>query len=735
MRRLPVSVRTPHVLKGVRRLALLVAFSASTSVALAWKPMSHVYLAQVAIEDAIRSGNVEIFEMQRQPDGSYLRISLGNFPVAQEVRSALAQYTYQFRAGVMGPDAYPDIMTGQRLIHEDNFDEDTQGASKTNPLTGNDIRIVRDHAGGTNKYLQHLWEAAEGLPEGDKKTRARAFVLGYLTHAAGDMFAHTYVNGFAGGPFELGYNGYRHLALEAYLGKRTPKLAFYDVSIDGLEEFIYDNLVDARYMHTYVDGRWQPAPMWGAYVGPNTNTSLPVQFSNLRDRLTVDVWEADGKLKSINPIRTYKKAWIEDIEDGLKRWAVYNHHIAVALMMNEDGADVQRAKRIFDEFVTDHLISMAGAPDIVGNIAGLAGEISRIISEFPLNRWIAAAQKELLEWLFKMAVGMTPSEFTSLEDRFDELLGPDSRGPAGAKRMTQSDFDQKEIGIRDSGGSLVEGMNARFDWNTFSPAFNTVQMTRLLLLKPDAVEQVLEKMDVSQSERKKVSSNVMLGFIRSIDKSEEWHSGPDNNVLYDVKDGRGVRAFDRLFVPMDPGLIKVQDAGQEGGGEAGGSGQTGKPDWSATDNWELKPDTIAREFKTYAFRYASQPSVDAPIGRKYIAVEMTIVNRGVDNRRYEVAPGSASLMGANLQEAQHSLVDVSGPGFARGRSEPLLKGEPDTFALVFLVPDSFEPRQVSLKLGSKNVSLPVRLERPVKLAHVRSAFWERSDLIWRKYQP
>jgi len=78
-----------------------------------------------------------------------------------------------FHAGVLGPDAYPDITTGQMRIHPD------------------------DDGIGKGVCLQNLWDEAEDSDD----PVVKIFVRGFLNHAVGNMLMHTYVNHFSGGAF------------------------------------------------------------------------------------------------------------------------------------------------------------------------------------------------------------------------------------------------------------------------------------------------------------------------------------------------------------------------------------------------------------------------------------------------------------------------------------------------------------------------------------------------------
>lgn len=210
------------------------------------KPKTHVFLAEIALQDALKDGKVTIYgtDYTKGTVGS----AIGDFDVDPRALVALQTNAAQFRAGVLGPDAYPDILTGQEIIHP---------AGKDTP--GQPSRVDINTGGpGSNPWLEYLYSRAfNGCnPDGsvphsaDQSAANQAFVLGYLAHAAADMYAHTLINYYAGGPFHFTPtpdNAIKHMVMEGYIEKRTSALASYDASIaNGVDRFIYWNMIDAR---------------------------------------------------------------------------------------------------------------------------------------------------------------------------------------------------------------------------------------------------------------------------------------------------------------------------------------------------------------------------------------------------------------------------------------------------------------------------------------------------------
>lgn len=125
-----------------------------------------------------------------------------------------------FLAGAIGPDGFPDMMTGQMQTHP-GIPEGWQSAD----------------------WLAHLLRTA-------RTDKELAFAWGYVTHAAGDMFAHSYVNNYAGEVFVLTDQErlaeWRHFRLEKFIDERLPTPPGGDIDPASLrvpEKFVADELM------------------------------------------------------------------------------------------------------------------------------------------------------------------------------------------------------------------------------------------------------------------------------------------------------------------------------------------------------------------------------------------------------------------------------------------------------------------------------------------------------------
>ncbi|TNM39719.1 hypothetical protein FHP29_12705 [Nocardioides albidus] len=199
----------------------------------AFKPYTHVQTGQDARSDAIDNGKVTI-------DGA-------EYAVDPKVVAALRDWPSYYNAGVIGPDGFPDLAMGQSVIHPED--------------TGLWLTYL----------LRKAWEAQDDPQYGtEEKSQILAFVYGFLTHAAGDLWAHTMVNQLSEGIFpavdellsdpEKASIALKHLISEGYVGDAT---RFYDgnpergpapggdisddstpgIAFDAPIKFIYNTLV------------------------------------------------------------------------------------------------------------------------------------------------------------------------------------------------------------------------------------------------------------------------------------------------------------------------------------------------------------------------------------------------------------------------------------------------------------------------------------------------------------
>ena len=208
---------------GARLTGLVLTATAVVGVTLfvgsasAFKPYTHNYGGDNAYADAVNDCAVTIENR--------------DYNLAPKLCEALRLKRAHYNAGVVGPDGYPDLIMGQGIIHPGADDPATPEVEGDNPATAADEGTT----GAWLKWvLRKAWEAqAAGSPYGDQEQlEILAFAYGFLTHAAGDMWAHTLVNDLSQGVFppvkeiptdpEKAKIAFRHIIIEGYIGDATP---------------------------------------------------------------------------------------------------------------------------------------------------------------------------------------------------------------------------------------------------------------------------------------------------------------------------------------------------------------------------------------------------------------------------------------------------------------------------------------------------------------------------------
>lgn len=175
----------------------------------AFKVDTHIWVGQQVINDLEDDGQLT-FKLNNKP----VEIS-----VSGDVVDAILSNKSDYLAGNIGPDAFPDAVAGQMVVHPGESSWRTDG--------------------WLNYILSRSSDSATG----------KAFAYGYLGHAAADVFSHSYVNQYAGGTFILTDGEtlveQRHFMLESFISQHTPPLidiAGQDLGSPWNQVVIDDNL-------------------------------------------------------------------------------------------------------------------------------------------------------------------------------------------------------------------------------------------------------------------------------------------------------------------------------------------------------------------------------------------------------------------------------------------------------------------------------------------------------------
>lgn len=172
------------------------------SMARAYKINTHVYVGNEVLKSVEACTNTEL-----KPCVYIDVVGEKKLPIsiAKQVYNSLKKYPDAYLLGNYGPDAFPDMIAGQTVIHPGINDSNTQ-------------------SWGTGDWVHHMLTSAKK----SQNLESISLSYGFAAHAAADTFAHTYVNQFSGGIFSFTDEeteiDERHNLLESLIGKYTPEL-------------------------------------------------------------------------------------------------------------------------------------------------------------------------------------------------------------------------------------------------------------------------------------------------------------------------------------------------------------------------------------------------------------------------------------------------------------------------------------------------------------------------------
>ncbi|HUU06662.1 MAG TPA: hypothetical protein VMZ49_12390 [Patescibacteria group bacterium] len=552
---------------NVTCLVLLICLIVPAHGLWAWKGKAHVYLAMLARQDAIDDGKITLYEMDYEQglikwDAAGKPKILGTYAVDPGILAAIRQYPEQYKAGALGPDAFPDLLTGQTGIHPDN-----------QPL-GFSI---------SDDWMSMLWRACQK----QSSRKVRSAVAGFMAHYAGDLYGHHFVNHYSGGPFELGENALKHLVLESYLDKRIPTLGddFYDFSIEGVSHFLYEQLVTGALVPAADAGQIAAHPNeFFNYAPPRIFKSLQQMVTMIRDalkteraqltrqqnerlrqaracvtsdpaasaRLTAEAAALKASNEALHVVEAYVKAWLDDIVAGQKAWPQFAADFAGAAIFNPNGVDQERVRSICQDFNNHHLLSMLSLPDMVGESMAVAKAFSDFVDRFIpgwMKELMTLLRTDLETYLLMKAWGVTWEIIKMPEVHFDPVMNNQATANSG-ERISLRDFNRNVLKINDDGFRTADTA----DWQRVPALCNSLTMMKLLMLSRQGVAKLIDDLELkgytaNTLEPQLTVANedvpVMLGFMRSLDGSSQWCQG--RKMLFS-RDGC---AYRKLFMAQE----------------------------------------------------------------------------------------------------------------------------------------------------------------------------------------
>jgi hypothetical protein len=430
-----------------------------------WKINTHLFAANIALNDAL--------------DGEVNIPPFGQFPVAKAALSALTDYPATYRAGVLAPDLFPDMYVGGWFIHSD---------------------LAATEKWLADSWMRHVWSRGRAYSDPDEKDRVMAFTYGFLTHAAGDMFAHTYVSEKADGAWVTGIKStaLKHIVLEGYIGARTPPT---ELTLDVWPRYVSNTLIRDGTARKHTKGarhyqRWLDLYDW---LGPQIEKATEQMNKNFDE-------DAPYWMKCLgNPIPCAKKeqmeSWRLDIGRGLRALVESSQTLGEKIMDHKTTEGISA----MNAWATEWVPKMFGAHAIGEGAAALREFLEWVGDPLaPINEAIMAEVKKFLK-----------EEFPSYYELYQAVQNPsyqmDQMFPAGTKAMVNRDLH------------LKPGPDSLLSWREFEPLYNSVILSKLVLLDGDGLNELVRRAGIAGTLfTPGPSTNILLGVVRSMTQSYQW---------------------------------------------------------------------------------------------------------------------------------------------------------------------------------------------------------------------
>lgn len=336
-------------------LVAVMCFAMLPVQAFAWGKMTHVYTANEIIQSGLYRSSVQY------EDRYY------DFTIPEEFSDAINSYPDAFRAGALGPDVYPDILTGQMYIHP------------------------ADPGIDSGMWVTYLCDAVNKM---GKDTESRkitlSFTLGCILHYCGDLFGHDFVNTFSGGAFpsvastemldiksERLNNVLSHMSVESYMDELIyPSYSASNGKIDAPNFFIQNTMVFngspaaglATPYRYYPELRLQDTDTGDIFIisdildnildglYDNGTNNVPPHYTAMAALRRYISKRADKYRENMEPISAgitrFYDEWAEDVDKGIAKFIECSDNIASRMVTKEKNPLIEKKKQ--EELESEH---------------------------------------------------------------------------------------------------------------------------------------------------------------------------------------------------------------------------------------------------------------------------------------------------------------------------------------------------------------------------------------------
>ena len=234
---------------------------------------------------------------------------------------------------------------------------------------------------------------------------------------------------------------------------------------------------------------------------------------------------------------TYIRNWANDIKEGLMAWPQLSHDIGKILLFNAPNMiDKEALADRWEIYRNQYFVKMMGGTNIASTFLIKNAELMDLLYPEAISDIVDnlkdAGRDAFLDALVRVFTlnNMTGDEFIELLEKPELKINTLVNNPALSLNGKARGIDllglNQLMGLTDTGST---NLNERFDENVFAPAFNTINMIKLMLLSEQGIVDLYnslcaQSMSCTDTLTSTPAANAMLGFIRTLDGDNEWQN-------------------------------------------------------------------------------------------------------------------------------------------------------------------------------------------------------------------
>lgn len=518
-------------------VALVMLISALPLQSFAWNNRTHISTADLIMREMAR-GKLESSDKRARVTiyAPYYDHENGGkeYIIPQEYEDAIFSYPEAFRAGSLGPDYFPDTLTGQMYTHP--YDEDKQVEA--------------------GEWVTLLCDSVNMLPEGsEERLEALAFTLGYILHFCGDMFGHDFINCFAGGV----YPDLTSIDWDTIKGSETEfNILLSHMSAEGYLDIFAGDSVNGYYnsnapiefiTNTFV---YNGSPNGGPAKIYDRYSTISPQYTYLVELRSTLYNQANKWRESINPwyvsLVMYMDQWISDLDKATYALVAAFDNISRQISADPYADTVEIVTDVLSEWIDKYGLYALPTPDLLTDVLTMPQDIAVAILEAigagnlvkKAEKWIHGLIADAILWI----IGIPPELFEEYGDRLESpILQLDHKDnpfdPTGNKQNF-FEFD-KFASVFSAEQSLLQNVvsNPMSDDlykvinSEIEAYYNTMVMFKLFLIGPDNFSDFIRDLTGKEQNIYKGKENDIMATSLNLEvfTADAQDAGTDDNIF------------------------------------------------------------------------------------------------------------------------------------------------------------------------------------------------------------